>query len=299
MKVLLSNPEAERARWLEMRKGKISASVAAAVLGEDPNLTPLGAWLRITGREEPMKDNSRLKAGRRFERPTAEWWAEEREAELMPSPGLIAHEKHDWLVGTPDFMYRAGGQDGVLEVKNYSDWAKDEWLSGVPLPQMTQLQLYLEMCGLERGEFAVCFGQGELIPFTVIRDDNYVGTAIEALEAWKHLHLDRDDPPPAVGRTGEVRALARLHPSENGERVVFDDSVAAAAVAMEQARRDRLEAEKTEEQLKAIVVQAIGDASFGVMPDGTGYHWQYQEVNYPPQPARTVQKRVLIRRKKL
>lgn len=301
MKILVPNPELDRSAWLAARVGKITPSLAAAILGEDPNHSPLEAWMRIQGLSEPLKDNSHLKAGRRFERPTAEWWAEEEGVELLPSPGLIQHDEYDWLCGTPDYRYRnATGTIGGLEVKNYNSFAKDEWIGSIPVPEMTQLQLYLELMGLDMGAFAVCFGSSELLPFNVVRDQSYTTAVIEALDEWRKAYLLTNTPPPAEGRYGsDVKLYGRLHPQENGERIILDNEGVTAAMELERVRTQRLKLEKEEQAAKAILLQKIGDASYAVMPDGTGYHWQCQTINHQPKAAFTEERRVLIRRKRL
>jgi predicted phage-related endonuclease len=165
---------------------------------------------------------------------------------------------------------------------------------------MTQLQLYLELMGLDQGSFAVCFGSSELLPFNIVRDPSYTGAVIEALAAWKRAYIDTDSPPPAEGCfPGDVKLYTKLHPNENGERIILDDEGVTAAAQLETTRNKRIALEKEEAGLKTILLGKIGDASYAVMPDGSGYHWQCQTINHAQKDAWTEERRVLIRRKKL
>lgn len=280
----------------------MTASTAAEILGfgRGESRTPLDAWMSIRGDKEEMHEgNERLEAGNIFEEPIAKWWAKRTARELLPSPGFIEHPTLPWLAGTPDFMFAAGDDIGVLEVKNRDRFAEGDWLAGAPPEEAIQLQLYLAICDLQHGSFGVCFGGNKLITLDVVRDDVFLSAAIEQLAQWYETHVLGDTPPPMTACERDVKLWKRLHPRDNGMRVVASEEAIMAASIYRDATARISELEKSKTAAQAVLLREIDDNTYLALPDGSGFTCKTQVSNFQAQEARTVETRVLRSVKKV
>ena len=106
--------------------------------------------------------------------------------------------------------------------------------------------------------------------------------------------LERLDPPTPTG--ADLEALARLYPADAGTAVPLPRE----ALEWDRAYREALEtikgAEKWRDEAKARLQGAIGEATYGVLPEGAGrYSWKAQTQERPAQEAKTLTFRTLRR----
>ena len=106
--------------WLAARKGRITASNAAACLGIHPYISRQKAWREITGNQTPAEKKAQ-EAGHNF----ASRWGQNFEAvarnayeaetgNLVTETGFWVHPDLPWLGCSPDGLI---GSEGGLEVK--------------------------------------------------------------------------------------------------------------------------------------------------------------------------------------
>lgn len=311
MKILLQDPQANRQEWLALRAGKIGASQAAQVLGFSETRSPLEAWLQIMGKDE-QPDSETMWAGRMFEKACAEAWSLREKIIIAPSPGLLEHPHYPWLVGTPDFLYDKLASEpstrdalqraaeaalpsdptrGVLEVKWLNTWAEADWIAQPPLPYVIQLQLYLELAGLDEGTLAVVFGGQRLHSVRLVKDEILIGQMLESLEEWHAKYILGNTPPPPRGE--DVSAWIKLNPRDSGEIVALDDGERPLIEELEAVRSAKSAAEKRENELKAILAARCGDASAALCSDGYGITFRAQDVNHRAKEAYTSTSRVM------
>lgn len=106
------------AEWIEARKGRITASVAAACLRLNPNRSPQSAWREILGAkteaeakhdapDAPPHFGTVFEAEARlaYEAHTGEW---------VNETGFWVNEDYPFLGASPDGLI---GEDGLVEVK--------------------------------------------------------------------------------------------------------------------------------------------------------------------------------------
>lgn len=99
----------------ELRRGKITGSTAAACLGLSPYMTPMAAWLEITGRsrgEPTAAQRERWRRGHALEPMLIEFAAEEIATDLrrvvaVEKPGTIVHPSIAWAACTIDAVILA------------------------------------------------------------------------------------------------------------------------------------------------------------------------------------------------
>ena len=111
----------------------------------------------------------------------------------------------------------------------------------------------------------------------VERDDKFIAVLIrQCKEFWRRV-VERD-PPPADGDERTKRALFAMHPDDNGDTVALPAEVyesMADEIASLDAAISLAETRKTELQNK--IRAALGDATYGVLPDGSGWSWKTQD----------------------
>jgi putative phage-type endonuclease len=108
----LANHEQRTEEWLQARKGKITASVAAACLGLCPYTSRQEAWRKIMGKSKG-DDNRHTRWGTEFEATAREAYEVET-GNLVEETGFWAHPTIPWLGASPDGLV---GRDGLAEIK--------------------------------------------------------------------------------------------------------------------------------------------------------------------------------------
>ncbi len=120
-------PDQRSPEWYAARKGRITASTAAACIGQSPWDGPLAAFNTITGRsEKPV--NVHMQRGIDHEQDALLAY-ECDTGNLVTPTGLWVHPKFDWLAASPDGLV---GADGQVETKCPEflahDWVPPQYL---------------------------------------------------------------------------------------------------------------------------------------------------------------------------
>lgn len=132
--------------WFEARKGRVTGSVAGAIVGLSPYMKPkdvLRSMVRqYHGAESEFKGNVATEYGNQFEK------AAQEDFELITGlevkeVGFLQHPGYDWLGASPDGLI---GDNDVLEIKcPYSKRNGGEFKSITEQPHyfaQTQLEMY-------------------------------------------------------------------------------------------------------------------------------------------------------------
>ena len=109
---MLLVPEQRTPGWYSARQGRITASLAAAVIGLDPHCGPQAAWGRIQGVTH-LSPNRAMQWGNQFEADARRDY-ELLTGNLVFETGFWVHDRHDWLGASPDGLI---GDDGGVEIK--------------------------------------------------------------------------------------------------------------------------------------------------------------------------------------
>jgi putative phage-type endonuclease len=171
--------------WLAARKGKITASLAAACLGLDPHKGPLAAFNEITGKKS-QPDNANMRYGREFEAEAISQYEAETGTLVKPG-GFWVHPELTWLGASPDGLV---GAWYVLE-------AKCPQTLPDAVPAHHEIQCRVQLAVTRRSYchyFAYC--RPEFALFTVEREPWTERDLLDALEAFYHTYVLTDTPPP-------------------------------------------------------------------------------------------------------
>ena len=235
-------------RWHELRRGGVTASEIAAILGLSPwqsafNLywSKTNAW---TG-----DDNEFMSAGRHLEDAIADWWMAEcdplENMQARPA-GLYAHPDRRWQLATPDrLLYRTcPGCDGesfrsqhdgslwvctdCLEVDGCDPklialleckWVAHSWdgwgepgTDEIPVYYRAQALWQLDTLGVDEVHFAV-LGPGGFRAYGPIRRDEADLKVMRAAGEAFHNRVITGEVPDLDGHSATLGALKQLHPS--------------------------------------------------------------------------------------
>lgn len=108
--------------WFAQRRGRITASRAAACLGLSPYQSPREAWRQIMGRDPKQSPNEHMRRGLVWEETTRRRYEGciRQMGMLLPwesvqPGGFWVHPVYDWLAASPDGLI---GEAGACELKN-------------------------------------------------------------------------------------------------------------------------------------------------------------------------------------
>lgn len=276
----------DRGLWLTARRAGLGASDTAAVLGLNSYRSALDVWLDKTA-AVPADDSEHSEAaawGHLLEpvvaRRTVRQWP--ALGKLVPTPGLLVHPEHSWMLATVDYGLADRGRRGapvreLLEVKttsvaNY----RRHWLDGVPPAGiLVQCQQQLAVTGFG-AVWVTCFvggdsGPGRLAePYRVERSPAVIDQLISYGGAWWRDYVEaRRRPDPVMA---DADKLGWLYPADDSAGALdLTPDLETVIADLIHARRRVKDAEADEAaaafKLKTAMAEhtAIADASGEVL----------------------------------
>lgn len=287
-----------RGLWLKARRSGLGASDTATILGLNSWGTALEVWQEKTSTLPP--DDSDLSdaaaAGNMLEHPvavgTVKRWP--HLGKLAPTPGLLAHEEHPWMLATLDRLLVERGRGGrllsILEVKTTSDRNyRARWIDGLP-PAAIQVQV-MQQLAVTGMPFAwvTCYlrDSGKFTdPVRIERNEDVIGQLIHYGGMWWHDHVVRGVRPEPT--FGDLRQLGDLWPADAAADAI------TAGPELEQVVADLIDAKRR----KAVAEAAEDLAAFKLqtaMKERTGVVDAAGEllVTWKPQTSRRLDQKAL------
>lgn len=289
------------AAWLAARRLGVTATEAAVACGANPWKSRFTLWSEKVGLIEPpdISDKPAVRWGNRLQQAVAEGYAEETGREVITEPRFCIRRSadHDWMLasldawqGTPERPTAA-----PLEIKTTGASHGKEWDDEPPLHYQIQLQHQLAVTGSDWGTLCCLIGGQKLKWFDCERNDKFIARMLEQEAAFWDL-VQRQVPPEVDGSEATAEALKRLYPADNGESIMLPVEFANHDVRLcelkDQIKRLEEERRLIENQLKA----SIGEATIGILADGTCYTHKLQTNKYPAKEAHEISFRVLRRK---
>lgn len=179
--------------WLKLRKGKITASKIAIIMGLSPYQTPRQLWEEELGFRPPQESTPHMQAGLDAEQEMADYFYEQTGIEVVPE--VVFHKDY------PQFMASLDGlnllRTIITEFKNnnksYHEMARVNQVVPFHEAQM-QWQMFCT------GENISCVhyisrNSGEKIIVPVYRDAPFIEQAKEAAFEFLRMIEDLEEPP--------------------------------------------------------------------------------------------------------
>lgn len=183
--------------WFTARRGRITASLAAACLRLSPHGGPLGAYRQIMGITD-RQGNSAMQYGMRYEEEARQaYWHWSGKPEIQPG-GLWVHPQHDWLAASPDGLI---GAVGLLEVKCPMITLPTE----VPLHHDIQCRIQMACCQREWVDYFAWFCDSHFHQ-RIERDEVRESILIAELHDFCRNHVAIQNPPPMRAKRVKEKA---------------------------------------------------------------------------------------------
>lgn len=284
------------AEALVARKSRVGASEVAAILGM-PTFAGHNAysvWLDKTSQlEEDATPPDHIAAGTMLE-PSILNWAESRYGDLERD--VVVHDPSGApIASTLDARIIASGRPVEAKTSGitgpiHGQWGEpgtDEVPDGYVIQCMTQL-----LCtGSDVCHLVALLGGRGFVEYTIIAHEALMQTIRDvAVDFFERYVENRHDPRGEWGdRLREVHGLAIVgDPCEpmlgdmqqlrrvEGKSITASDEQAELFYQWDEARRTRLDAKKTEDQLLAQCLAVAGDAEAVRLPDGSTFTYRQQ-----------------------
>lgn len=271
--------------WLATRKSMIGASESPSILGEGyADEGPYTIWAKKTGLMPDKPDNELLWYGRKMQPITLERFTIETGLPVRDL-GEFTIQRHptiSWLGATLDGVTEErDGTLAVVEAKNIGHYGAKEWSAPEPpLRVMIQCQHQMAVTGYTKA-YAVATVGGNRLKFRPIeRHDRFIAAMIERLEEFWALVLDGK--PPELDYTEATRiALGSIYANDNGQTILLPPEALDWDRQLQRVKRHIKVLEKFKTGFENAIKAAIGENSYGELPDGTGemYSWRSYEVS--------------------
>lgn len=268
----------DRAAWLMLRALGIGASEAATAMGLNRWKSPFELYAEKVGDLKPadLSDNERVYWGNRLESLLVDAYCERTGRISNPDGRLLRSTAHGWALATLDAWTGEGGAIWPLEIKTTSEYNARDWEHGAPDTYRIQCHQQMLVTGCDRATIACLIGGQRFVWEDIERDERIIDRILlECSAFWSRV--ERRDPPPVDNSQATTETLARLYACADEDKTVNlggDELDSVCELARLKSERKVLEANIRyhENLLKA----ALGDASYGALPDGSGVSWKEQ-----------------------
>lgn len=272
---LINTRDLDRETWLDVRKGGIGSSDAAAAVGLNPYKSPLELWLEKTGRDQnlpkidPNDASSPTYWGNLLEPIVAAHYTRRTGHRVRRINAVLQHPTLPWMLANIDREVISAPDVQILECKTAGINGSLLWRDGVPEYVQLQVMHQLAVTGKPVADVAVLLGGQELQIHRIARDDDLIDKLI-ALETQFWRYVETDTPPPADGSDSADRALRCLYPKDSGAVLDFSEDRPMSALFSDlvNVRQSLSRDTELESRLKQQIQERMGDATRAIFETG-------------------------------
>jgi putative phage-type endonuclease len=277
---LVKTNDLNREQWLNVRKGGIGSSDAAAAVGLNPYKSQLELWMEKTGRDDnlpkvdPYDESSPMYWGTLLEPIVAAHYTRRTGNKVRRVNAVWQHPYQPWMLANLDREVMGAPDVQILECKTAGINGARLWKDGVPEYVQLQVMHQLAVTGHKAADVAVLIGGQELQVHRIERDESLISNLTE-LERQFWGYVERNEAPPADGSDSADLALRCLYPKDGGQVLdLSQDLELSAAFSDLLAVRQVLSTHtQLEAQLKQRIQQRMGEASQAIF-DGGDVTWK-------------------------
>lgn len=244
--------------WLDARRSLVTATDLPVLLGISPYKCEADlADEKLSGATQAP--TIRMKVGTALEELIAEEYTAKTGRRLQRIRDLVIHPKLDWAGASPD--RRVIGEQRAVELK----WtnSRSRFADGLPQDVEAQVMWSLGVLGWPVADVAVLAGDELLPPFEVPFDAATFDNLVTVAQDFRRRLADGG---PFARNLERIR---RDHPRDDGNTLVADPELNAAASALFDVRASIERLEETEKRLKTAIEDRMGDAA---VLEGDGWH---------------------------
>ena len=266
---------------LQIRKGFLTASDCAAVLGLDPYRNAADVWAEKSCEHDDRFDRhipDAVQIGSDLEEWLIKWGAEETGHQVHKFNVWRPHE-NGILGATLDAIGSPiGATDHVaFEAKTTGLCADERFIDGIDdwgpdmsdeIPPRILPQVFIQQACCPEVAYtivpAMVGGRGRVI-YRVQRDEDAIATVVEQCTAWWNKHVVAGEPPADCQPSLDTAKL--LHRPPDGPTIDIEPSLLLKYLECVNARKT---AKDAEDEIKAQLMAICGDTYEGVYADGVG-----------------------------
>ena len=262
----------DRGQWLEVRKGGIGSSDAAAAVGLNPYKSQLELWMEKTGRAGANEENPGMQDprfwGTLLEPYVAVAYMQKTDRKVRKINAVLQHPTFNFMLANIDREVVGCPDVQILECKTAGEFGSRLWREGVPEYIQLQVQHQLAVTGKAAADVAVLLCGQELEIHRIPRDDEVIARLI-VLETRFWEYVETDTPPPADGSESAARALRQFYPG-NSTTLDFsqDETLSQVFTSLSELQAELVIKGQQAELNKQTLQQAMGDASRAVFAGG-------------------------------
>lgn len=292
---------ADRADWLDARRRLIGASESPAICGVGyANQNVWSIWhskLATESLDDSDGDDSddndpdgderfsasmlkKMDVGKRMEPVIRGLFADDTGIEMVPDieHTIRVHPDYPFIGATLDGLAMHPERGLIVgELKNVSSMNADEWHGNeCPLKYLVQVQQQLFVTGCEWGAVVALIGGESLAIRWVQRDEAFLAALLQKLQRfWMMVQTGIRPPLDGSAITGKI--LTRLHPDDNGQVVAMPDEALLWQIRRKEMKALKKFVEARIDDLNNHIKQALGDNTYGLLPDGSCFSWKTSE----------------------
>jgi putative phage-type endonuclease len=193
---LVKTQDLNRDQWLQVRKGGIGSSDAAAAVGLNPYKSQLELWMEKTGQDEqlpkadPHDESSPLYWGTLLEPIVAAHYTRRTGNKVRRVNAVLQHPTEPWMLANLDREVIGTPEVQILECKTAGINGARLWKDGVPEYVQLQVMHQLAVTGSRAADVAVLIGGQDLQVHRIERDEALIANLM-ALERQFWGHVER------------------------------------------------------------------------------------------------------------
>lgn len=262
----------DRGQWLEVRKGGIGSSDAAAAVGLNPYKSQLELWLEKTGKTAANDDHQGMDDprfwGTLLEPYVAVAYQQKTDHKVRKVNAVLQHPTFPFMLANIDREVVGSADVQILECKTAGEFGSRLWKDGVPEYVQLQVQHQLAVTGKGAADVAVLLCGQKLEVHRIERDEEVISRLV-VLESQFWEYVVTDTPPPADGSESAARALRHLYQG-NDTTLDFTGNAELGKTfnALADLDQEIAAKERDAECLKQAIQQAMGDASKAAFANG-------------------------------
>lgn len=272
---LVKTTEVDRDQWLQVRKGGIGSSDAAAAVGLNPYQSQLELWVEKTGRDkhlpriDPQDESTPVYWGALLEPIVAAHYTRRTGRRVRRVNAVLQHPQHPWMLANIDREVMGAPDVQILECKTAGMNGARLWKDGVPEYVQLQVQHQLAVTSKQAADVAVLICGQELQIHRIERDETLIAQLIELEQRFWRL-VETDTAPSADGSESAALALRALWPQDSGAMLDFrgDLEMSGAFSDLVALRGLLASTEQREAEVRQRIQQRLGDASIARFETG-------------------------------
>jgi predicted phage-related endonuclease len=254
----------------EARRGRITSTRIVKLV----NGAALAVFNDMMGISPPLKDNQRMRFGRKLERAIIEAASEDRGwNNLVYQPGTVIAGRY---ATSPDAEVLTDSDDPerVLEAKNRGGEQAAKYEAGEATPdEIVQTAWHMGVTGIPVASVCVLLGGNDLRIFDQTHDDEMWTGLREIADRFLRDHYDTGRPPPMDASDAAADYLRAKFPTHRAPLLQADDATTNLALELRSVRVERERLEAREGELTNVLKSIIGDAE-GVAGPGFKLTWK-------------------------